>query len=127
MIVLPTRYPIQRGCEKEKGCRFALDDFGCARSSFGRLGSLPVDYLKIKGAIARRLLDSPVDSVLTETIGRIGRLVGTRTIATQVENAGTLEKAKELGLDYAQGFEVARPAPLMVDTVRTCGESPKGA
>ncbi|MFA7096184.1 MAG: PAS domain S-box protein [Gammaproteobacteria bacterium] len=97
---------------KERGCRFALDDFGCARSSFGHLGSLPVDYLKIEGAIIRRVVESPADAVLADAIGRIGHLMGVRIIATQVESRLVLDKVKELGLDYAQGYEVARPRAL---------------
>jgi len=97
-----------RGC----GCRFALDDFGVGVSSFTYLKHLPVDYLKIDGSFVKDLLQDPVDAAMVEAINRIGHLMGKQTIAESVENAATVEALRRIGVDYAQGFGIARPAPL---------------
>ena len=97
-----------RGC----GCRFALDDFGVGVSSFTYLKHLPVDYLKIDGAFVKDLLQDPVDRAMVEAINRIGHLMGKLTIAESVENAATLEALRTIGVDYAQGFGIAAPAPF---------------
>ncbi|MCC5632867.1 EAL domain-containing protein [Nostoc sphaeroides CHAB 2801] len=91
------------------GCRFALDDFGSGMSSFTYLKNLPVDYLKIDGSFIRQILDSSIDLAMVEAINNVGHIMGLQTIAEFVENDGILEKIKGLGVDYAQGYSIAKP------------------
>lgn len=97
---------------RTKGCRFALDDFGSGLSSFGYLKNLPVDYLKIDGSFVRRVADDPIDCAMVETINRVGHLMGLKTIAESVESADALEKLRDLGVDYAQGFGISDVLPF---------------
>jgi diguanylate cyclase (GGDEF)-like protein/PAS domain S-box-containing protein len=97
---------------KEMGCRFVLDDFGRGLSSFGYLQNLPVDYLKIDGEFVRRMLTDPIQAALVALIHEIGDVMGLRTIAESVEDEETLEALTRIGIDYAQGFFIARPEPL---------------
>ncbi len=98
---------------RAEGCHFALDDFGAGLSSFSYLKSIPVDYLKIDGAFVRDILDDPMDYAIVESINRIGHVVGIKTIAEFVETQAVREKLTALGLDYAQGFGIHRPEPLV--------------
>ncbi|HTP46147.1 MAG TPA: EAL domain-containing protein [Casimicrobiaceae bacterium] len=94
------------------GCRFALDDFGAGVSSFSYLKHLPVDYVKIDGSFVRDMAQDPVDRAMVEAIHSIGRVMGKQTIAESVETEEILELLRALGVDYAQGFGIARPAPF---------------
>jgi EAL domain-containing protein (putative c-di-GMP-specific phosphodiesterase class I) len=49
---------------------------------------------------------------MVEAIHRVGHLMSIKTIAEWVENEAILEKLKAIGVDYAQGYGIARPRPL---------------
>lgn len=98
---------------KQLGCYFALDDFGSGMSSFAYLKNLPVDYLKIDGYFVKNILTNPIDSAMVDCINRIGHVIGIQTIAEFVENEEILEKLRDLGVDYAQGYGIAKPSLLV--------------
>ncbi|MEO0757984.1 MAG: EAL domain-containing protein [Cyanobacteria bacterium J06648_16] len=97
---------------KAIGVRFALDDFGSGVSSFGYLRSLPVDYLKIDGALVRNITQERCDRTIVDLINQVAHMLGMRTIAEFVEDAETLKQLRLLEVDYAQGYEIGRPVPL---------------
>lgn len=97
---------------KQRGCRFALDDFGSGLSSFSYLKHLPVDYLKIDGSFVRDMVEDTVDQAIVAAINQVSHLMGVCTIAEGVENADVLERVRTLGIDYAQGYQIGRPRPI---------------
>ena len=98
---------------KALGCRFALDDFGIGMSSFAYLKYLPVDYIKIDGVFVRDMADDPMDHAIVEAINRIAHILGLKTVAEFVEDATILERLRGIGVDYAQGYFVAKPEALL--------------
>ena len=94
------------------GCRFALDDFGAAFASFYYLKHLPFDYLKIDGEFVRSCANDRTDRLVIQAVVDIARGLGKKTVAEMVEDQQTVELLREMGVDYAQGFHLGRPAPL---------------
>ena len=94
---------------RRTGFLFALDDFGTGLSSFAYLKKLPVDFLKIDGEFVRDILHDPVDKVMVDTIRHIGSVLGMTTIAEAIEDASTCQLLTSMGIDYGQGYHLAKP------------------
>jgi len=99
---------------REMGCRFALDDFGVGLSSFGYLKTLSVDYLKLDGCFVKNMVADNIDHAMVRAINQIGHTMNIRTIAEFVEDEATLDAVREVGVDYAQGYVIAKPMPIEI-------------
>lgn len=97
---------------KTLGYRFSLDDFCAGMSSFVYLKHLPVDYLKIDGSFIKDMLEDPIDRAMVQVINQIGHVMGKRTVAEFVESLEILDVLREIGIDYAQGYALAKPQPF---------------
>jgi diguanylate cyclase (GGDEF)-like protein/PAS domain S-box-containing protein len=97
---------------KKHGCRFALDDFGSGLSSFSYLRNLHVDFLKIDGMFVKEMVNNSTDFAMVKAINDVGQVMGKKTIAEFVENNEIVQKLKEIGVDYAQGYGICKPKPL---------------
>ena len=98
---------------EERGCCFALDDFGSGLSSFAYLKNLPVRFLKIDGAFVKGIVDNPVDLAMVRSIHEIAHVMGKQTVAECVENMAILDKLRELNVDFAQGYAFGHPEPFV--------------
>ena len=98
------------------GCTIALDDFGTGLSSLAYLRALPVDMLKIDGSFVRDILKDPRAESMVQAIAQLARSMKLITVAEYVESDEIRLRVATLGVDYGQGFAIARPVP-MTDTV----------
>jgi EAL domain-containing protein (putative c-di-GMP-specific phosphodiesterase class I) len=55
----------------------------------------------------------PMDYAIIDAINRIGHILSMETVAEEVENADTLAKLRELGIDCAQGYYIAAPEAIL--------------
>lgn len=111
---------------KKMGVTFALDDFGNGFSSFAYLKNLPVDYLKIDGSYVQDIDRDPIDRAMVEAVNNIGHVMGMQTIAEFVSNAEIRSILEQMGVDYVQGFEIARPGPLCDPRANTDADAKTG-
>lgn len=98
---------------RSRGCRFALDDFGSGFGSFYYLKHLPFDYFKINGDFIRGFGANPTDQLVVEAIVGIARGMGKKTVAEFVTDQDTTDRLRSSGIDYAQGFHIGIPRPLL--------------
>jgi diguanylate cyclase (GGDEF)-like protein len=106
------------------GFHFALDDFGTGASSFAYLKALPVDYVKIDGIFVRDILSNRVNCAMVEAIHHVAHVMGFLTVAEFVENPAILERLRQIGVDFAQGYGIGKPKPLETFFPRPAAVSP---
>lgn len=107
---------------KKLGCTFALDDFGTGFSSYSYLKNLPVDYLKIDGNFIRDILNDKIDLAMVTSIRDVADAMQIKTVAEFVESKDIMVQVGKLGVDFAQGFCIAKPQALA--QYRSFSESP---
>ena len=99
---------------RQKGFRFALDSFGSGRDSQGLLESIPLDFVKIDGALVQGLTaDAQLQQrvrVLVEQATK--RLI--QTIGERVEDANTMAVLWQVGVQYIQGYFVNEPEQVVL-------------
>jgi diguanylate cyclase (GGDEF)-like protein len=94
------------------GARIALDDFGAGYSSFAYLRELPATLVKIDGQFMPGIDAQPRNQVIVSGIRRLTEELGMACVAEWVEDVAALAFLLRVRMDYAQGFVLARPAPI---------------
>jgi diguanylate cyclase (GGDEF)-like protein/PAS domain S-box-containing protein len=102
------------GALRQKGFRFALDGFGSGRDSQGLLDSVPLDFVKIDGALVQGLTKDPQlqQRVRALVEGATKRLI--QTIGERVEDANTMAVLWQVGVQYIQGYFVNEPEQVVL-------------
>ncbi len=91
------------------GFKFALEHAGKARDPVHLLSTLPLDYVKIDGALMQGLA---VDMTVQEQLRLLvdaAKAHNISTIAERVEDANTMAALWQLGLEYIQGYFINQP------------------
>ena len=91
------------------GVSIAIDDFGTGYTSIGQLRHMPVDTLKIDRSFVTS--PDPGQRELVALVIRAAHTFGLRVVAEGVEEPAQLERLREQGCDYAQGYLIHRPLP----------------
>ena len=91
------------------GTPIAIDDFGTGYSSLSYLKRWRVDYLKIDRSFVRDLVTDMGDLAIVEAIIAMARHLHIQVVAEGIEGWQQLQKLRQLGCPYAQGYLLARP------------------
>ena len=91
------------------GAKVALDDFGAGYTSFSYLKELRADTLKIDGNFILGVNTHPANLAIVEAIVELARNLGMKSVAEWAEDLATVEALAEVGVDYVQGYVIARP------------------
>ena len=102
------------GSLRQRGFRFALESFGSGRDPLSLLGSIPLDFVKIDGALVQALAR---DSQLQQRVRGLVETATKRTIHTiaeRVEDANTMAVLWQLGVQFIQGYFVNAPEEVVM-------------
>lgn len=91
------------------GCGLVIDDFGVGYSSLQRLFELPFNELKIDASFVARVLTSPRCSNIVESILALASTLEMTVVAEGIETECQLNKLRELGCTYGQGYLYSKP------------------
>lgn len=94
------------------GCTVAIDDFGSGYSNFINIVQLEADYLKIDGSLIQYLLTDDRSRRVVQFVVDFCGQNNMRTIAEFVSSEELMEKTRQMGIDFAQGYYFGKPEPL---------------
>ncbi|TVR88406.1 MAG: GGDEF domain-containing response regulator [Spirochaetaceae bacterium] len=94
------------------GVKIAIDDFGSGYSNFQRIMDLNIDFIKIDGSLVKHICDNPVFENLVRVIKSFAAFSGIPVVAEFVESEEMVSVLHEIGIEYAQGYYVGKPAGL---------------
>ena len=114
---------------KQSGIRIALDDFGTGFSSLSYLHRFPIDKIKIDRSFVQRLCNADDCREIIHAIISMGHVMGMEITGEGIETSAQLDRLRDLGCDYGQGYLFSRPVPpekaiefILTDFSRTGGK-----
>jgi diguanylate cyclase (GGDEF)-like protein len=107
---------------KDLGIGLAMDDFGTGYSSLAYLSQFPFDTIKIDQSLVRN--DWAQRDVLLQSVISMANNLGLDTVAEGVENPEDVDRLKELGCRYIQGFVAGVPLTAEAATEMVMAQNP---
>lgn len=99
---------------KRRGLRFALERFGSGRDPLGLLAAMPLDFIKIDGALIQGLAGSPEVQQKVRAMVDAAKARDILTIAERVEEANTMAVLFQFGVQYVQGYFINAPEQVVL-------------
>ncbi|MFW5888977.1 MAG: EAL domain-containing protein [Bacillota bacterium] len=94
---------------KEAGFKMAIDDFGKGYSSLTYLNLYEIDFLKIDRYFISKIIKNPSVMQIVEATIKLAHQFDLQVVAEGVEDKETYEAALDIGIDYIQGYYIAKP------------------
>jgi diguanylate cyclase (GGDEF)-like protein len=97
----------------EMGVRLALDDFGTGQSSLSLLRAFPVDVLKLDKSFVDGIADGGDRGRLAvaAAVAQLVEYLQLKAVAEGIESQAQLERLRDMGYRYGQGYFMAKPLP----------------
>lgn len=99
---------------KDQGFKIAIDDTGAGYSGLLSIVSITYNYIKIDRSLIKDIDRDLVKQALLEAFVRFAKKIDSRVIAEGIETMDELDVLIDLGVDYAQGYLIARPEKAFV-------------
>ncbi|MFI5931421.1 putative bifunctional diguanylate cyclase/phosphodiesterase [Actinoplanes sp. NPDC051494] len=96
---------------RKLGVRAALDDFGAGQASLAHLRRLPVDMLKLDQTLVNQPAPQSTTPAIIDVVVSLGRRLGLQIVAKGLESQDQIDRARQAGCHFGQGFALGRPAP----------------
>ncbi len=108
----PATFQLALTAVQDNGLGLCVDDAGSGYyMGLELIAHVKPDYVKINGHIVRNIDKDKVKQELAATIKRFAENAGSEVIAEAVETVEELDALKKLGINFAQGYLFAKPAP----------------
>lgn len=106
-------YPVFRGAitELADGVRLAIDDAGAGFASLRHILELRPAFVKLDRQLIMGIDENPAKQAIVAGLVHFQERTGTMLIAEGVETATEAESIRAIGIQLAQGYYFARPAP----------------
>lgn len=98
---------------RDYGIGIAVDDAGAGYASLNTIARLKPDFLKFDIALVRGIDRDRVKQELLATVQELGSRVNARVIAEGIETEGELTTLMEAGVEFGQGYLLAKPKPAL--------------
>lgn len=93
------------------GCQVAIDDFGAGRGSIIQYAALSADIIKIDGSFIQGARQDERSFATFRHLVGLGQALASAVVVEGVETADQAELAREIGVDWLQGYHFGRPSP----------------
>jgi EAL domain-containing protein (putative c-di-GMP-specific phosphodiesterase class I) len=104
----------QLGALKKLGFRIALERFGSGRDPAKLLSTVPLDFVKIDGALMQDLAGNFETQTVVKKLVELAGKLKIETIAERVEDANTMAVLWQLGVQFIQGYFVNAPEEVVM-------------
>jgi PAS domain S-box-containing protein len=94
---------------RRRGHPLCLDDFGAGFSAFTYLRRFDVDFVKLDGEFLSAAYTRTRDAALIKSLTRLCRDLRCATIGEKIETAIEAQAAREMGVDFGQGYFFGKP------------------
>lgn len=102
---------------RKAGFRVALDDLGAGYSSLNLIHQLRPDIMKLDMDLIRGIHQDPYKASITEKLLELAQKLNILTVAEGIETPEELRWVRQHGVDFVQGYLIAKPAsPPVVHT-----------
>ncbi|WP_018247606.1 EAL domain-containing protein [Orenia marismortui] len=93
----------------DQGYQIAIDDTGAGYSGLQSIVSISYNYIKLDRSLVMNIDQDPVKQALLETFMRFAKKINSKVIAEGIETVAELDILIQMGVDYGQGYLIARP------------------